>query len=341
MEARAQNRVMQLTAQLTAANSTTAWSKVTTAPLDPILGMATLYRADTDPRKVNVSIGAYRTDDGKPKVLNCVRAAEDLILADKSLDKEYLPQRGDAKMAALAIEVLLGKNSPAIKEKRVAAIQSLSGTGALRVCADFLSRFLDKPTMLYSNPTWSNHLSIAQDAHLKSAPYRYWNAKARNLDLDGMLEDLRKAPRGSVVLLHACAHNPTGVDPTQEQWKAIASVMRECGHLPWFDSAYQGFASGSLENDAWAIRYFVEQGFEMAICQSFAKNFGLYGERIGTVSFVTNDASKVDPILSQLDLIVRTLYSNPPLHGSRIVRKILEDPKLTQVSKQPIHALRC
>lgn len=310
---------------------TSVFAKVPQAPLDPILGVSQMFRADTDPRKVNVSIGAYRTDEGKPKVLNCVAAAEELILKDKSLDKEYLPQRGNDKMAALAIQALLGKDSIALKEKRVAVIQSLSGTGALRVCADFLAKFVPGTSVLVSNPTWGNHNSICAASRLPVISYRYWNAKERNLDINGMLEDIRKAPRGSVVLLHACAHNPTGVDPTKEQWKQIAQAIRESGHLPWFDSAYQGFASGSLEEDAWAIRYFVQEGFEMAICQSFAKNFGLYGERVGTVSFVTNDASRVPVIISQLDVIVRTLYSNPPLHGARIVLKVLEDPKLTQM----------
>jgi len=311
--------------------ASTFWKNVTQAPLDPILGMNVLFKNDTDPRKVNVSIGAYRDDNGKPVVLKCVRKAEELILADKSLDKEYLPQRGNTTMANLAIKVLLGNDSKAIKENRVAVVQSLSGTGALRVCADFLHQFLESPTILYSNPTWGNHISIAKAANIKSQAYRYWDAKGRCLDLQGMLEDLRKAPKGSVVLLHACAHNPTGVDPTKEQWKQIAQVIRECGHLPWFDSAYQGFASGSLEEDAWAIRYFVEQGFEMAICQSFAKNFGLYGERVGTVSFISNDPAKVPMILSQLDVIIRTHYSNPPLHGARIVQKVLESPELTKL----------
>lgn len=221
--------------------------------------------------------GAYRTDDDKPLVLNVVRKAEAIVAADKSLNHEYLDIAGDAKFTTLARGVLFGKDSPAIKEGRIVSAQSLSGTGALRVGSEFIARFLPKGTTIYySKPTWGNHLSVFTAAGLPAKAHRYWDAKGRKLDIAGMIADLQAAPEGSVILLHACAHNPTGVDPTQAQWKQIAAVMKARKLLPFFDSAYQGFATGSLEEDAWAIRYFVSQGFEMLAAQSFAKNFGLY-----------------------------------------------------------------
>ena len=277
-----------------------------------------------------MSIGAYRTDDGKPKVLECVLRAEEEILKAK-LDKEYLPQRGNQTMCKLAREILFGTDSLPIKEGRVCTVQSLSGTGGLRVAAEFISQFMGRPTVYISKPTWGNHNSIAKASNLPIASYRYWDATTRGLDINGMLADLEAAPQGAVVLLHACAHNPTGVDPTKEQWSQIAEVMKRKGLFPWFDSAYQGFASGSLEEDAYAIRLFADMGFEMVLCQSFAKNFGLYGERVGTVSVVTADTSSHAAIMSQMDVIIRILYSNPPLHGARIVEKVLSSPELTQL----------
>lgn len=211
------------------------------------------------------------------------------------------------KFVELSRAVLFGKNSPAITQKRIVSAQSLSGTGALRLGCEFIQRFLPKgTTIFYSKPTWGNHLSIFSAAGLPSKTYRYWDAKGRKLDIQGLLEDLTAAPEGSVVLLHACAHNPTGVDPTQSQWKQIAQVMKARKQLPFFDSAYQGFATGSLEEDAWAIRYFVDQGFEMFAAQSFAKNFGLYNERCGTINIVTESTKQVAAVNSQLKMVNKT-----------------------------------
>lgn len=295
------------------------------------------YRADTDPRKVDLGVGAYRTDDGKPLVLNVVRKAEQIVANDKSLNHEYLGIDGDQKFVKLARDLLLGGESAAVKENRVASAQTLSGTGSLRVAVEFIARFLPKGTkILYSKPTWGNHNSIFSAAGVPSGAYRYWDAAGRKLDINGLLEDFKNAPNGSVVLLHACAHNPTGVDPTPEQWKQIAQVVREKNHLPFFDSAYQGFASGDLEKDAWAIRYFVEQGFELILSQSFAKNFGLYNERIGTISIVTSSAKEATAVLSQLKMVIRPNYSNPPAYGARLVSVILSDPKLVEEWKQEL-----
>lgn len=310
------------------------------APPDEIFNTGIRYRADTDARKVDLGVGAYRTDEGKPLVLNVIRKAEAIIAKETNVNHEYLGIDGDQRFVKVARELMFGANSPAIKENRLVTCQSLSGTGALRLAVEFIERFLPKGTKIYwSKPTWGNHLSIFSAAHVPAAPYRYWDAKGRKLDINGMLEDIRAAPERSVILLHACAHNPTGVDPTREQWKQIAEVIRSRNHLPFFDSAYQGFASGDLENDAWAIRYFVEQGFEMFCAQSFAKNFGLYNERIGTVSVVCSNAEKAKATLSQMKLVIRSNYSNPPAFGARIVGTILTSPELYAEWKQELKGM--
>jgi len=201
----------------------------------------------------------------------------------------------------------------------------------LRIGADFLHRILGKNTVYYSNPTWGNHgLIFGRAGYTDLRQYRYWDAENRNLDFPGMMEDLGQAPSGAVVILHACAHNPTGVDPTREQWAQIAEVCKSRDLFVFFDCAYQGFASGSLDTDAWAVRYFVDQGFEIFCSQSFSKNFGLYNERAGNLSIVVKDPSVMANFQAQITLIVRAMYSNPPSHGVRIVQTVLEDPALYQ-----------
>lgn len=316
------------------------WSNVTLAPLDPILGMSQRFQADTDPRKVNVSIGAYRTDEGKPLVLNCVRKAEKRIIEDASLNKEYLPQRGDGTYAQLCQKMLLGEDSPLLKDGLVATVQTISGTGALRVGAEFVKRFAAPGTAIYiSSPTWGTHNSIMDHAGVPYKPYRYWNAEGRNLDLAGMLADIEAAPERSVMLLHAAAHNPTGVDPTKEEWDKIMAVCKARKHVCWFDSAYQGFATGCLEKDAYALRKFAANGLPLFVSQSFAKNFGLYGERIGTFSLTCGSADAVTNCMSQLDIIIRNLYSNPPKHGANIVKTVLSDPALYQEWRDELLAM--
>jgi len=303
---------------------------VKAAPLDPILGMSQRFNADTDPRKVNVSIGAYRTDEGKPLVLNCVRKAEQLVVSDHSLNKEYLPQRGDNSYSTLCAKMLYGENSSLVADGKIAITQTLSGTGALRLGAEFVKRYAAGKSIYISTPTWGTHNSIMDHAGVPIASYRYWDAKNRNLDINGMLEDIENAPDGSIMLLHAAAHNPTGVDPTHEQWDMIKAVCAKKGHICWFDSAYQGFATGDLEKDAYALRSFADSGMNVMVSQSFAKNFGLYGERIGSLSIVCSSKDAVGNVMSQLDVLIRNLYSNPPKHGANIVKTILSDPALYQ-----------
>merc|ERR1712159_26276 len=283
-------RVTQQQLLRSGARCMSGWSNVPAAPLDPILGMNQRYNADTDPRKVNVSIGAYRTDEGKPLVLNCVKKAEKIILDDGSLNKEYLPQRGDVSYVELCQKMLFGEDSQLLKDGVVATAQTLSGTGALRLGAEFMKRFAPGKAVYISTPTWGTHNSIMDQAGVDYKPYRYWNGEGRNLDLAGMLADIEAAPEGSVIMLHAAAHNPTGVDPTNDQWDQIMAVCQARKHICWFDSAYQGFATGDLETDAYAMRNFANNGLPLFVSQSFAKNFGLYGERVGTLSLTCGNA---------------------------------------------------
>jgi len=238
--------------------------------------------------------------------------------------------------------LLFGADSPAIKDNRIATCQGISGTGSVRVGAEFIAHYMPKGThILISKPTWGNHNQIFSHAGagVPIKLYRYWDSKKRGLDIHGLIEDLGSAPEGSVVLLHACAHNPTGVDPTKEEWLQIAAAMKKRRLLPFFDSAYQGFASGDLEADAWAIREFVRQGFEMIVAQSFAKNFGMYNERVGTVSIVASSPKQAEAILSQMKILIRSDYSNPPAYGARVVAAILSDPALTAEWKQELSGM--
>nr|CAH0110435.1 unnamed protein product [Daphnia galeata] len=320
--------------------ATSKFASVENAPPIEVFALNKAYVDDTFPQKVNLGVGAYRTDEGKPWVLPVVRQMEQQLAADETLNKEYLPVLGYEPLASAATSMLLGSDSPSLKEGRATGIQCLSGTGALRVGAEFLAR-IGKHTVVYSsNPTWGNHSLVFLNAGFETyRSYRYWDAAKKALDFDGLMEDLRNAPANSVILLHACAHNPTGVDPTQDQWKQIADLIEERGLFPFFDSAYQGFASGDLDRDAWAVRYFDSRGFEMVCAQSFAKNFGLYNERVGNLTFVAKDRAVIEPVRSQITLLVRANYSNPPNHGARIVGTVLNNPALTEQWKGHIKTM--
>ncbi|RXM36008.1 Aspartate aminotransferase, cytoplasmic [Acipenser ruthenus] len=268
------------------------------------------FREDKHPSKVNLGVGAYRTDECQPWVLPVVRKVEQLIANNHSLNHEYLPILGLPEFRASASKIALGEDSPAIKENRVGGVQSLGGTGALRIGAEFLRRWYNgknnTATPIYvSAPTWENHNAVFSDA--------------------GFTDN---APEYSVFLLHACAHNPTGTDPTPDEWKQIAEIMERKKLFAFFDSAYQGFASGDLQKDAWAVRYFVSKGFELFCAQSFSKNFGLYNERVGNLTVVAKDSDNASRILSQMEKIVRTIWSNPPSQGARIVATTLTTPEL-------------
>ncbi|GAX73929.1 hypothetical protein CEUSTIGMA_g1379.t1 [Chlamydomonas eustigma] len=291
---------------------------------DPILGVSEAFKASKEPNKLNLGVGAYRTEELKPYVLDVVRKAEKKIFEAKE-NKEYLPIEGLDAFRKATVDLLLGPSHPAIKEARVAALQSLSGTGSLRVGAGFISRFLKGRTVYISNPTWGNHRNIFGDEGVKWEYYRYYDPETVGLDFKGMMEDISAAPDGSIILLHGCAHNPTGIDPNPEQWSQIADLCIKKKHIPFFDVAYQGFATGSLDADAAAPRLFVDKGLEVMVSQSYSKNLGLYGERVGAMVMIVGSKDVAERVLSQLKRIARAMYSNPPTYGARIAAEIVND----------------
>lgn len=260
--------------------------------------------------------------------------ADDVLRNDPNLNHEYAPIAGLAEFTSKAAELILGPDSPALAQNRVASMQTISGTGAVHLGALFLSRFFSgNKTVYLSNPTWANHKAIFANVGLPTANYPYFSPRTKGLDFDAMKAALVQAPERSIILLHPCAHNPTGVDPSLDQWKEIAAIMEQKRHFPFFDCAYQGFASGDPVRDSAAIRYFVQHGFELLVCQSFSKNFGLYGERAGCLHVVTGPCSDAPAtttrIASQLAIMQRSEISNPPLYGARIVSTVLNSDELS------------
>jgi len=324
--------------------ATGIFGHIAEAPIDPILGTTQMFNADKDPRKINLGVGAYRSEEGKPVVLDVVRKAEEEMLKvlGTTINKEYSTIDGPADLKKMTQGLVFGKDSPAVAENRVASVQALSGTGALRVIAEFVKTHMPEEMhqVYVSDPTWGNHNAIFAKAGLTVKTYPYYKADApRSLDFQGMIDSLKAAPDGALVLLHACAHNPTGVDPTEEQWKEIAEVMQSKKLMPLMDSAYQGYASGSLDKDAFAIRLFMSMGFEFFLCQSFAKNLGLYGERIGMLHVVCSTADQAKAVLSQLKLVIRPMYSSPPKHGAEIVMQILGNEENFQAWQTELTAM--
>ncbi|PSC69059.1 aspartate aminotransferase isoform B [Micractinium conductrix] len=299
---------------------------VTEAPRDPILGVTEKYLADTNPMKINLGVGAYRDDSGQPWVLPSVREAERRVSGSHFM--EYLPIGGHRQFCEDSVRLAYGEHAEVIKGKQVAMLQSLSGTGSCRLFAEFQGRWMKGSKIYIPQPTWSNHHNIFKDAHVHEVLYPYYKPETRGLDLEGLLDCLSKAPAGSVVMLHACAHNPTGVDPTTEQWQQISGLMREKRLFPFFDMAYQGFATGDCERDAQALRIFLQDGHRLALSQSYAKNMGLYGQRVGCFSIVCDSPSEAKAVESQMKALARPMYSNPPLHGALLVHQILSDPSL-------------
>ncbi|XP_023674904.1 aspartate aminotransferase, mitochondrial-like [Paramormyrops kingsleyae] len=315
------------------------WSEVQMGPPDPILGVTEAFKRDTNPKKMNLGVGAYRDDQGKPYVLHCVRKAEALI-AEKKLDKEYLPIGGHGEFNKACAELALGPESEVLKSGRSITVQTISGTGSLRIGANYLSRFHTVARDVYlPKPSWGNHTPIFRDAGLQLKAYSYYDPKTCGFDFKGALDDISKIPEKSIIMLHACAHNPTGVDPRQEQWKEISELVKKRNLLPFFDMAYQGFASGDIDRDAWAVRYFIEQGHNVLLSQSFAKNMGLYGERVGGFTVVCKDAEEAKRVESQLKILIRPIYSNPPMNGARIAATILNTPELRKEWLQEVNSM--
>jgi len=304
------------------------WGHLEQAPPDPILGLSQAFAADDHPKKINLGVGAYRDDQGKPFVLKCVKTA---VERTANQNHEYAGIAGVPALTVAAAKLAFGPESPVLQEKRNVTVQSISGTGALRVAGEFLARFQPNTPIYLPTPTWANHIPLFKDSGLEVRNYKYYDPNTCGLDFDGMLTHIKDAPSNSIILYHACAHNPTGVDPTPEQWKELSQVTKDKGHFALFDMAYQGFASGDCERDAFAVRHFVENGNNIALCQSFAKNFGLYGERVGALTFIGESSKEAEVIRSQMNTLIRPMYSNPPIFGARIVAEILGDEELTKL----------
>ena len=312
------------------------FSVIQTAPPDAILGLTEAFNADPNPDKMNLSVGVYKDENGQTPILKSVKAAEQKIL-DSEATKGYLSIDGLPEYRADVRNLVFGETLAA---DRVAVLQTPGGTGALRIAADFMRTQLPEARIWMSNPTWANHPAIFAAAGLPSETYRYLADDRTSLDLDGMLAALNdNAKPGDAILLHGCCHNPTGIDPTAEDWKQIASVIAEKNLLPLIDFAYQGFGDG-IEQDAVGLRTVLEHVDEAIVCTSFSKNFGLYSERVGAVSLVAAEAPQCSAALSQLKRVVRTNYSNPPRHGGAIVATILADEQLTQLWKQELETMR-
>ncbi|XP_061163563.1 aspartate aminotransferase, mitochondrial-like [Saccostrea echinata] len=304
------------------------WSNVEMGPPDAILGITEAFKKDSSPQKINLGVGAYRDDNGKPFVLECVKKAEQIMLQE-NLDKEYAPINGTAEFCLETAKLAFGDNNPVVKEGRNMTVQGISGTGALRLGAAFFSKFYSKSKDFWiPTPSWGNHTPIFKHSGLDVKSYRYYDPSTCGFDFAGAMEDISKIPEGSVIVLHACAHNPTGVDPRPEQWKEMSSLIKKKNLFPFFDMAYQGFASGDTTKDAFALRQFVEDGHEVALAQSYAKNMGLYGERAGAFTIVCGSKEEADRNMSQMKIIIRGMYSSPPIHGAKIVTRVLTNPDL-------------
>ncbi|XP_072013523.1 aspartate aminotransferase, mitochondrial-like [Amphiura filiformis] len=307
------------------------WTDVEMGPPDAILGVTEAFKKDSNPNKINLGVGAYRDDNGKPFVLASVRKAEELIASQK-LDKEYLGIGGLADFTKASAKLALGADSEVLQSGRSITVQGISGTGSLRIGANFLQKFFPGNKVIYlPSPSWGNHTPIFKHAGVDVKAYRYYDKNTCGFDEAGALEDIANIPKKSIIMLHACAHNPTGVDPKPDQWKALSKVIKERELFPFFDMAYQGFASGNTDRDAGALRQFIQDGHNVCLSQSFAKNMGLYGERVGAFSLICQDADEAKRCESQLKIIIRPMYSNPPVNGARIASTIMNTPDLNTV----------
>ncbi|MCX8586578.1 aromatic amino acid aminotransferase [Gilliamella sp. wkB72] len=310
------------------------------APADPILGLADLYNKDERTNKINLSVGVYKDETTKTPILESVKKAEHLILNDE-ITKSYLPIDGLNSFNNATQILLFGTEN-----QRARTAQAPGGTGALRIMADFLSRRTKVKRVWISNPSWPNHRSIFQTAGLEVREYRYYNPLTRDLDFDGLMTDLSQVVAGDAVLFHGCCHNPTGIDPTPEQWQAISELALKNGWLPLFDLAYQGFGQG-IEEDVYGLRLFANNQPELLIASSYSKNFGLYNERVGAFTLIAADSEIADRAFSQVKTIIRANYSNPPAHGAKIVSYILNNDELKEEwideltsMRQRIHRMR-
>lgn len=314
------------------------FSAVEMAPRDPILGLNEAFNADTRPHKVNLGVGVYYSEAGCIPLLKAVELAEK-TRAEAHAPRGYLPIEGVGTYDSAVQKLLFGADSEIIKSGRCVTSQAIGGTGALKIGADYLKRLLPDAVVAISDPSWQNHRALFEAAGFPVQNYRYYDAARQGVDLEGMLEDLRQLPRQSIIILHACCHNPTGVDLSIEQWQAVLKVLQECEHVPFLDIAYQGFAEGIYE-DAAAVRLFADSGMPFFVSSSFSKSFSLYGERVGALSIVANSAEEAGRVMSQLKLVIRTNYSNPPTHGATVVGLVLNTPELNALWQKELGEMR-
>lgn len=314
------------------------FSSVELAPRDPILGLNEQFKADTRATKVNLGVGVYYDDKGQIPLLQAVRKAETIIY-EQAKPRSYLPIDGIEGYNNAAKELLLGKGSPLIAEHKSLTVQALGGTGALKIGADFLKRILPNSKVAISNPSWANHKALFTAAGFEVISYDYYDANTHGLNFDAMLASLNQLAAGTIVVLHACCHNPTGVDPSAEQWQQIAQTVQEKQLVPFLDIAYQGFGAG-IQEDAGVVRLFADLGITMFISSSFSKSFSLYGERVGALTLVTGADEESTRVLSQLKRVIRTNYSNPPTHGGSLVATVLNTPELYQLWSDELSAMR-
>jgi aromatic-amino-acid transaminase len=314
------------------------FTAVEMAPRDPILGLNEQFNADTNPNKVNLGVGVYYDDNGKLPLLECVQAAEKQMMeAPKA--RGYLPIDGIAAYDSAVKNLVFGAESEPVKGGRVATIQGLGGTGGLKVGADFLNKLNPSAKVLISDPSWENHRAIFSQAGFTVEAYPYYNAAKRGIDFDGMLTALNVAPQGTVVVLHACCHNPTGYDITPEQWDQVIATVKSRKLVPFVDMAYQGFGHGIAEDGA-VIGKFVASGQNFFVATSFSKSFSLYGERVGALSVVCQDKEEAGRVLSQLKIVIRANYSNPPTHGGQVVATVLNSPALRAIWEKELGDMR-
>lgn len=321
------------------------FENLSAAPADPILGLADLFKSDDRPQKINLGIGVYRDETGYTPILESVKRTEQHLIETQTT-KLYLPIEGISSFNEATQALLFGQDNVLISAGRVKTAQAPGGTGALRIMADFLARRTKVKRVWVSNPTWPNHRSVFQMAGLEVREYRYYNPQAHELDFDGMMADLQQVPAGEAVLFHGCCHNPTGIDPTAEQWQMLSDLALKNGWLPLFDFAYQGLGAG-LEEDAYGLRLFASVHPEVLVANSYSKNFGLYNERVGAFSLIAKDQEIAERAFSQVKTIIRANYSNPSAHGGLVVSHILNTPDLKEewqdelsVMRQRIHRMR-
>ncbi|TSE27510.1 Aromatic-amino-acid aminotransferase [Tepidimonas sediminis] len=314
------------------------FAAVEMAPRDPILGLNEQFAADPRPEKVNLGVGVYYDDDGKLPLLQCVRQAEARLM-EKPAPRGYLPIDGMPAYDNAVKALVFGADSDVVQSSRVATVQALGGTGGLKIGADFLKKLNPAAKVLISDPSWENHRALFANAGFAVDTYAYYDAAARGVNVEGMLASLRAAAPGTIVVLHACCHNPTGYDLTPGQWDAVVAVVKERGLVPFLDMAYQGFGHGIAEDGA-AVRKFVEAGLDVFVATSFSKSFSLYGERVGALSVVCASKDEAERVLSQLKIVVRTNYSNPPTHGAAVVATVLNTPELRALWEQELAGMR-